>query len=547
MRRNFGASLILIYLAIGPRTVSLGAGIGDLIPDDAKVVVTVHNLKAAAEHIKAFATSIGVPIPPGFDEAALVGMSGLGDVWAVDQSAALVVMQPHQQGVALVIPVADAKAALVKLGGKGDDAVEMVNFPPGEKSFGLAKDKHIVLAPIAETLAPFKAPEETLGDDFSKDASEADIYQFVNIDALRPFIEQGLGQLENQLGNLPANALGPNAELTGAMLKWYVAGLGKLIKQTDGVYVALNVSNQRVTLEITVEFAEKSYCAKHLGNLGKSKDPLKGIGQGPFMFAMGCEASGIKQVMLDFTAAMFEIPELAKSFKPQQKVTAVESVRALYEHFSGFGMTMGIGEGGMTMAGTYHSENPEKLRDAVRESFAANFAFLTGLAPEIGVKMSRRTIQEIEVDEFQIDLSKAPEDQKKLLEFLYGKDAKVQMGIVGGALRFAMGGKDPILNFKGDRKELNDDQGVQAILEDLSDNPAAVVLIDPLRYAQGMLKLMANAPFLFPLPSLDLPAQMPPPVGIAIHGEDGELTTEIVIRADTVRGIVSTIKKALPQ
>lgn len=542
LRNSLRFALALSFVA----NAALADGIGDVIPADAKVVIAAHNLKATDEHVRAFADAIGVPLPPGIDVSQLSAITGLGDTWSLDQGAAVVIMEANEKGGALVFPVADAKAALAKIGGKEGDG-EKVNFPPGQEAFALVKGKFLVISPKADVLNAFKAPAKTLGAEFTKDASQTDIYVTVNVAALRPMIAQGLQVAEAQIANLPLPPGQGDPEQTKAILQWYISGLGKMAQQMEGIYVSLTVAKDKLAIESMGEFTEGSYCAKNLWNIAKSKNVLKGVPAGPYMMAMGMDTSGFKTVMFDLGESMFSIPAIAKNLPADKKEKSFAAMKTMFEHAQGFGMTMSMGDNGMAMAGTYRSDSPEKLRAAIRDSADAMQDMMTGMTAGMSGKWNRRTVEGIEVDEFVYDFSKMPADQKKMMEGMYGPDSKMQIGIVNEALRFCMGSKEPILAFKASSKELSDDAGVQAVLEDLPKGAPIVALLDVFGFAKLITKSIANGPVPLPIPQLSFPETLPPPIGFALTGKKNSLTKDVVIRAETVKAIVTTVKKAMGQ
>ena len=126
--------------------VARADGFGELIPEDAKIVVAVHDVKKAGANLRAFVDAIGAPVPPGMDVSQLSMMSGLGELWPLEKGAVFVVLDPMEKRMALILPVTDAKAALAKIGGKGDGEYQKVNFPPGqEESFAMVKGNYLII------------------------------------------------------------------------------------------------------------------------------------------------------------------------------------------------------------------------------------------------------------------------------------------------------------------------------------------------------------------------------------------------------------------
>src|SRR5262249_16191202 len=130
------ATLVGLLIAFGQ---SRGAGLADAIPANAKAAVILSNAKDLEKSLRPFAQAIGTPAPEGIGLDMAAQMSGIGDIWQQERGAALAVMEAAGDGIAVLLPVSDAKAALKKLNANAEGDIYKLNIM-GAPAAALAKD-----------------------------------------------------------------------------------------------------------------------------------------------------------------------------------------------------------------------------------------------------------------------------------------------------------------------------------------------------------------------------------------------------------------------
>lgn len=544
MRHWMPCALLLTSVSLVP-TVRAQT-FGELIPEDVKMVVVTANITKAHQNAEAFAKAIGLGIPPQFSPDGLANLTGLGDTWAVDKGAALVLLNFGDKETATIFPVTSAKAALAKLeAGDEEDGHYNVKFPPGKEAFALAKGKHLVIAPKPEVLDAFRNPAETLGKEFSEGTAETDAYLYVNVAGVRPMLEQVMPGIEQQISNLPLPAGQANPEITRGFLRWYAAQIANLVKETDGAYVSLSLSETDVHVDTTLAFADGSYCAKTLGNLGTAEEPLANLPDLPLLMAFGIQGKGVMKVMADVTESMLAIPELAESMTAERRDEVLTSVKKLYRQLDGMNMVMSTGKSGINSAGTYLTDNPEKLQQLLRTMMVDLKELLAAFAPGM-TEPVRREVKGLEVDEVAMDLSKLPAVQRQMLQSMYGPGFKTQSAVINDQFAFAQGSGDPILLHRA-KEKLADNERVAGVVEDLAEDAAGVVLVDVFNYASLVRSAMANGPVPVALPEFAIPKELPPPIGFSISGAEGDLNLETLVRTETISAVIKSVQATLAQ
>ena len=528
---------------------------GESIPADAKVVLIVNDATKLEAGAKAFAERSGIPLPPNAILDMLTGPLGLGEAWDEKRGAALALTELDQTGIAALIPVTDPKAALDKLGAKPEGEDHRVRIA-GKPALAFAKGNLLIVADNADTLDKFRSPTESIGDGWSdaekKLRGESNVFFHINVDSLRPLIEKSLGQAEasiGQLRNIPPGAFGPGADIetTVKMLGLYVKAAREVAAQTSVVYGGLSVDADHVRFRKGLVFGAGTYARAMLAKRkAPTADLLAGLPRIPFYMAMGADTAGLRPMVIDLFGKMFDEVLDTTNVDAADRKRIVDKAMAIYGQMNGFNVIVDIGAAGMISVGAYFVDDPELAQSQVVESMKASEAIMKTFMPFVtGVKREQKRVGNIEVDEFVFEFADAKDEpmaaQLKIIKAIYGDDLRMQFGVVGESLGFAMADRDDAITIlPTDGETLVTEPRIRAILADLPDDPVAIALFDPF----GFFRMMANTvgkmgmPIPFPAVPDDVQA---PPIGVAVTADAEGFVGHLVVRSDTVAEIVKFV------
>jgi hypothetical protein len=518
--------------------------ITDAIPADANAVVTFGDLGKMDSDLKAFTQAAGIPLPAEVDFSVFLN-AFQGTVDAA-RGAAVVLLLPQPDSVAMVVPVQDAEAAIKKLGGQQQGEVYQVQLAIAPMPLVvLPKERLLILAPNPQTLMSFKSVAKSLENVLTaeqkklRQASNAFVY--VNLGKLRPMIELGLNQAQmglDQLGQLPAGAFGAGGdpEMIVRMLRGMLDVVRSIAFQSASLHVGLSLNGQRARAQAALVFDEGGSIRKALADRKPpAKDLLVGLPAMPFYMAFGGDMSGFGPMIQAATEKLMNAFMAKLDAKDRQETMA--AMDQFWKAVTGFNMVFDFGESGAFGVATYFTSNPKGVqkfsRDMTKASQKMMGAFLPG-AEKLEIKISSRKIDGLEVDEYVMDFKGLPDEMQKIFSAMYGEQFRWQMAPVEHGLGYAMGAKgEPItlLTKKGAR--LADDAQVRATLRDLPDRPYFVFLVDPFGALRAATRMTAQ--FGVPAPPFQLPAQSPPPFGLALLADDESASVSIVVRAQTIQ------------
>ena len=530
---------------------------GESIPADAKVVLIVNDPTKLEAGAKAFAERSGLPLPPGASLNMLTGQLGLGEAWDRKQGVALALTELDQTGIVLLIPVTDPKAALDKLGARSEGKDYRVRIV-GRPAVALAKGNLLIIAGNAETLGAFRSPATSNADGWSaaekRLRTESNVFFRISVDGVRPLIEKSFDQVEAEIARLRDNPLGSlgrgvDPETTERLLGTYVKVAREVMAQKSVVYGSLSVDGDRVRIRKGLVFGERTYAR---AMLARRKPPtanlLDGLPQRPFYWAMGVDTAGLRPMVMDLFDKMIDEVMATAEIDAADRKRSVDKAMAMYAQMNGFNSIVDVRDNGMISAGNYFVDDPElaqrQIRDAMKDSEAMKKMFIP---LRTNIKPVRKQVGNIDVDEFVFGFGNPEHEanaaQLKLTKAIYGDDPRMQFGVVGNSLGFAMADRDDAINILATKgKTLAAEPRIRAIIDDLPDDPFAIVLLDPF----GFFRMVANIVGKMgrPAPFRVVPdALQAPPIGIAVTADAEGFTGQLVVRSDTAREIIKFVNK----
>lgn len=544
------ATSVLCALIFSQPMLARADVLTESIPADAKAVVIANDLTKAEASIRAFIQSaqIPAPLPPGPLTEQATAM-GLGDL---KKGLAVVVTDPNPQGIAVLLPVDDPQATLKQLGAMAQGDVYTLSLPNMPLPLSaLAKEKLLVIAASADALAAFRSPAKNLEGKLSaaqkKLRGDSNLFFYVNVPAWRPIINPGLDQVEQMLGAFQGGFPGGAAavmdpEAIFRMLKMYLDGARSFVNQTDALHGGVAISGQNAQLKIGATFESGSYLHKTASSAKRSQlNLLADLPSMPFYIAFGADTSSLGSFFTDMMKVMMDAA--GDKIDAKKKKEAVDAFAKYWSKVKGFNTVFDIGAKGMQMAAYYFVDDPKEAMKLTREMTEASKEMMKIFMPVGGgsFEVTSKKSAGIDVDEYLFSFEGLPEQARQAIEMMYGGDLRWQMGVVGGKLGYAMapGLDEPITLLTKKKSNLADEKRIKAILGDLPRGSVAIGLFDPF----GLISMMKAMAGRFGAPAgafamLQVPEQLPPPVGMALTAESDGFTVHLVVRADLVSELV---------
>lgn len=299
LARSIAALSLPLTIAL-PALAGLPAAI-DRLPSDALVVFSIRSVS----ELKGDLDGMGDKLPPlkeALSESpmgmllALPGMNPEGSVAAAFVGETLNMGAEHPPMVA-VIPVTDAKKFFEAIGAAATGqtyTADLDGNPAHLKDIG---GGFVAMAPTAELLAAFDgkpgngaAHAKRLGASGSSLADTADLLVYADLAKLKPMIDQGVAQMNEQM-EMVAMMAGPQGDQikqTGAMLNT-LANL--LTSEGDLAIMGTSITGAGIAMDFGAQFKEGTETYKSLQVKGDSLASLTRLPSVPYLFAMGADIS----------------------------------------------------------------------------------------------------------------------------------------------------------------------------------------------------------------------------------------------------------------
>jgi hypothetical protein len=332
----------------------------DHVPEETAVVVGVRDLSHLAQSMKHWGGMFAPEEAMG--QLAMVDMILATPGVDASGSAAVAMNFPEGGGEpvpVLVVPVSDFEAFVGAMNGEVGEGVSTLEMH-GEQVF--AKDiegDFIALGPDFDAVNAFDgsagrldAHETRLGETASIGADKADLFFVVDVQAVRPFIDMGLQQMEAQMGMA--------AMMGGEAVQAQMAAMMNAFKAVaeDGktAFFGLGSGEQGLWLDFAAQFNEGTESAKVFAEGGDAGALLEKLPAMDYVaaFAMDTGSEGVRNL-------------LAKASELGQNMSFGASMAKLAELHEGqatvIGVTPGLFAGGLFSNTVQYtaSEDPEAL------------------------------------------------------------------------------------------------------------------------------------------------------------------------------------------
>ena len=492
----------------------------DVIPADAKIVVLVNNLEKSMQGSEKFAQAIGQPAPPS-DLSQLTGFMGeLGSQWKVNRGVGIAVIQPSQDGVVAVFPVDDGAAALkaVKAEMKGDvGSFDMF----GQTVMGGAKGKHLLVSAGESSLKAFsgdKSVASAMTAAQTKLADSSSVFVYVNIQALKPMIEQGVAdgdQLKKVFEKISEKHPQFNAEQMAEAVK---KGVQALSKEAKSLYLGFQIDEKAAVVRVGVELLPESKArAKFAAYKATKPDLFATLPPTNFIAAFGIDAAGIAN--LDGTQEGPKVQGVsgAVSFDngAASVMLRVDSPDASTIHMQLKGL-IGIGQ----MMAQGQAQGKVEFANSEKKVGGSDVS-------EIVVKIK----------------GGEPKAQEAMKAILGGSDIVMQHGVVGQAIGLTIGGKSDGFSALQAAGSLGASTNVKAAASMLPANSVFALLVDPIAVFQLAKKAARAAGEESPIATANVPDKPGFPMAAALSIESDGMMLHINVPSASIKEILPIMQQ----
>ncbi len=316
--RMLSRSRLLVAAALSPLALFAFAGRADVpaaldrVPTGASVIFAVPKAANLISASNALRDRLGIPIP---DE-------GLGMVLATldtpgfnkDGSIAVAATFPpgfdpsggEEPPIVMVVPIRNFAELTKAMGGTGEGVVEVTIMD----DTGYLKDiggGYAAMSPDRAVVEAFKgtggnlaAHKAALGAAGAAVADNCDLVIIANIQAVKPMVEQGMQQMQDQMAMAGAMA-GQDMTKQTAMFK---AAADAALRDGQTAAIGMGVKPAGVALDFAIQFTEGTPSAGLLQGKGKAATLAARLPVQPILFAMAIDTSsaGWKQIFTDMAA-----------------------------------------------------------------------------------------------------------------------------------------------------------------------------------------------------------------------------------------------------
>lgn len=339
----------------------------DHVPAETHVVVGVRDLSHLAESVKHWGGMFAPAEAMG--QLAMVDMILATPGVDASGSAAVALNFPEGGGEpvpVLVVPVSDFEAFVGAMNGEVGEGVSTIEMH-GEEAF--AKDiegDFIAVGPDFDAVNAFDgssgragAHETRLGETASLGAEKADLFFVVDVQAMRPYIDMGLQQMEAQMGMA--------AMMGGEAVQAQMAAITGAFKAfaADGktAFFGLGSGEQGVWLDFAAQFNEGTESANVFADGGNAGALLEKLPAMDYVaaFAMDTGSPGLRELM----AKAAELGQGMSFGASMGKLATLQSGQATV-----IGVTPGLFAGGLFSNTVQYTaaEDPEALLEGYEEA-----------------------------------------------------------------------------------------------------------------------------------------------------------------------------------
>jgi len=507
--RRLGLAVLFVVAATARAQSPL-----EVIPADAKVVVLVNNLERTMQGSEKFAQAIGQPAPPSDLSQLTQFMGELGSQWKINRGAALAMMQPGEDGLVVVFPVDDASAALkaVKAEMKGDFGSFDVF---GRNVVGAAKGKNLLVSAGEAALKTFSG-DKTLAASLSsaqaKLPEQSSVFVYLNIQALKPMIEQGLGegdQLKQIFEKLAEKNKAINPEQAVEITKKVIKGLSE---QAKSMYIGLQIDEKAAMVRVGVELLPDSKARGRLGNFKSSGNDL---------FATLPASNFVATFGVD-VAALAGLNERQEG----PKVTGVSAALSLEKDAT-------------TAMIRIDSPDASMINDQLRGMVGIVQALAAAQAQgKVEFVNSQKKVGGADVGEITLKIKGGDAKAKEAIAgVMGGSDIVIQHGVVGQAVGITISGRPDAFSALQAGGSLGANDRLKAAVGMLPTNSAFTLLVDPVNVLQVGKKIARATGKESPLATAKIPETGGFPIGAALSVEPDGVIFNLAVPSAAIKEV----------
>lgn len=298
---RFAAAAALPLTIALPALAGLPAAI-DRVPNDAIVVFSIRSIG----ELKSDMDALGDKLPPLKDALAesplgmVLAMPGLNAEGSVAACILGETLDPSagEPPMVVVIPVTDAKKFIEGLGltAEGDLYTGEIDGKPA--SFKDIGGGFVAMSPAADVLGSFDgksgkgaAHTKRLGTSGASLADSADLLVYADLAKLKTAIDEGVGQMKQQMEMVAAMA-GPSGEQMQQSMAMIESMANTLTSEGDLAIMGASITGAGIAFDAGAQFKEGTETYKSLQHEGGATSVLSRVPSMPYFFAVGADTSG---------------------------------------------------------------------------------------------------------------------------------------------------------------------------------------------------------------------------------------------------------------
>ena len=277
----------------------------DHVAPDVPVVIGVRDLAHLGESMKHWGSVFGnAEAQQGL--MVIDSMLGMDGINAAGSAAGALHFEPgdEQPTPVIVIPVSDFGAFVEGLEGKSGDgvvAIQIMGSTGYAKSLG---DGFAAMGPDLDAVTAFdgkagrlKANETRLGKTAKPAADKADIFVIADVQALRPMLEQGLEQMEQNM----SMAAMMGGEAVQAQMDLLTNAAKSVVNDGRTAFIGMGSDDAGVWLDFASQFNDGSETAKVFADQGNAAPLFKNLPNMDYVaaFAFDTSSPGIRGLMTE--------------------------------------------------------------------------------------------------------------------------------------------------------------------------------------------------------------------------------------------------------
>ncbi len=491
MIRNRGAWMFVLLVSGMLGTARGADGIKralSLVPDNPSLVLVIPSIEQLAAKISTYGRAAGAD-DVRIDPQSVLERFGLSGIEELDLAGPMVVVVHPHSGEGVICCLRNGGAFVEKRSGKPGQVMTVQQR--GITCRAAVSGRMLVISEDEEFIRSSLVSDRPLSKPLARlaDGADADLFLIASAENWKPYLDNVMMLAQM---SMRAGAMQYGGQIEAGVEFWNVLfeGLAVVIRELDGVSLAIDVDKDRVTARARAEFVDG-----RVVDYLKAVKPVKGVPLDSLP-ATDCAAAfgvdwrlpeGGKNLQVLFSNAMMQTAvqdKLSTEVFERVKTLNAEIQRDIH------GITAMIiapkkpATGGMCVVGSYLTDKPTAVRKAMSKMHELSpelmNAYLTGSATS--VKHEVVTLAGMQCDEYRFDFGGLEPHLLEMFKRIYGEDAAFIIGQRDEAVAYAMGpqqlARDQLLRLLQADDRMGAQAPVRAVLDGLSPNPQFCVLVD---------------------------------------------------------------------